>query len=178
MIDKKIAGLTWLALFVASIPTANWMIGNVGACGLDGPCVIPVGFGLYAPSGVLMIGLALVARDEVHEAFGWRMSALAIFAGSTISFVVADPFIALASVSSFLLSELSDLAAYSKLRQKSRSLAILGSGVVGAIVDSAVFLFVAFGNLNFLAGQVIGKLFWSVIAAAFRATSIRPKARP
>lgn len=176
--SKKIVGSFWLAIFAASIPIANWMIGNVGACNPSGPCVIPVGFGLYAPSGVLMIGLALVARDEVHEAFGWRISALAILAGSAISFAVADPFIALASVSSFLLSEFSDLAVYSKLRQKSRPLAILGSGIVGAVVDSVAFLLIAFGSLNFLVGQVVGKLFWSVVVSGFRAVSIRPEARP
>ena len=44
------------ALFAATIPAANWMIGNVGvACIPDGPCLVPVGFGLMAPSGVVII---------------------------------------------------------------------------------------------------------------------------
>jgi len=46
-------------IFALTIPTANWLIGNVGTvCIPDGPCLIPVGFGLMAPSGVLMIGVA------------------------------------------------------------------------------------------------------------------------
>jgi hypothetical protein len=50
--------------YALTIPAANWMIGNVGTfCVPDGPCLIPLGFGLMAPSGVLMIGLALVLRD-------------------------------------------------------------------------------------------------------------------
>ena len=63
----------WLLIggYIATIPAANWMIGNVGTfCVPDGPCVVPLGFGLSAPSGVLMIGLALVLRDQVQEIFG------------------------------------------------------------------------------------------------------------
>ncbi len=44
--------------YIATIPAANWLIGNVGTtCVPNGPCLIPVGFGLMAPSGVLMVGL-------------------------------------------------------------------------------------------------------------------------
>ena len=60
--------LTVLA-FLLTIPAANWMIGHVGFCGAAGPCTIPVGFGLQAPSGVLLIGLALALRDAVHERY-------------------------------------------------------------------------------------------------------------
>jgi len=67
--------------FAATVPLANWMIGNVGQCIPDGPCLIPVGFGLMAPSGVLVIGLALVLRDAVHSLLGWRWAALAILCG-------------------------------------------------------------------------------------------------
>ena len=57
--------------YMATIPIANFMIGNVGTfCIPDGPCTIPVGFGYSAPSGVLMVGLALVLRDYVQEHFG------------------------------------------------------------------------------------------------------------
>ena len=58
--------MRWLALFCfsAMMPIANWLIGNVGTtCIPNGPCLIPVGLDLMAPSGVLVIGLALVLRD-------------------------------------------------------------------------------------------------------------------
>lgn len=167
--NKSVIGAVWAAVFMSTIPAANWMIGNIGVCSPDGPCVVPVGFGLYAPSGVLLIGLALVARDEVHEAMGVFASIVAVVLGAAISFVVADPFIAAASVASFLVSELSDLAVYSKIRARSRPLAILGSGLVGAVVDSVLFLLIAFGSLHFVAGQIVGKLFASAAAAIFRA---------
>ena len=38
-----------LAAFVATVPAANWLIGNVGTtCVPNGPCLLPVGFGLSA----------------------------------------------------------------------------------------------------------------------------------
>ena len=37
-------------------------------------------------------------------------------------------------------------------------------GLVGAIVDSAVFLLLAFGNLAYLEGLIVGKL-WASLAA-------------
>ncbi len=52
--------------YLTTIPAANWFIGHVGACS-DGVCVVPVWPGIYAPSGVLFIGIALWLRDEVQR---------------------------------------------------------------------------------------------------------------
>ena len=61
-------GYGYLVAFILTIPAANWMIGNFGAvCPPNSPCLIPVGFDIMAPSGVLMIGLALVLRDLVQR---------------------------------------------------------------------------------------------------------------
>ena len=43
-------------------------------------------------------------------------------------------------------------------------LAVAASSVVGLVLDSVVFLHLAFGGLDFLAGQVVGKL-WMVLAS-------------
>ena len=40
------------------------------------------------------------------------------------------------------------------------------SGLVGSIVDSVIFLSLAFGSLDFIVGQVIGKFWMSLIAGA------------
>lgn len=152
--------------FAATIPAANWLIGNVGTvCVPQGPCLIPVGFGLMAPSGVLMIGLALVLRDWLHETGGRSLALAAIFVGATLSWFVAIPALAAASAAAFLLSELSDFAVYAPLRERHRPAAVMASGIVGAAVDSAVFLWLAFGSLDFLAGQVVGKLYASAAVA-------------
>jgi uncharacterized PurR-regulated membrane protein YhhQ (DUF165 family) len=70
-----------------------------------------------------------------------------------------------ASVAAFLLSELADLAVYAPLHRKRLVLAVIASGVVGAAIDSAVFLWLAFGSFDFIAGQIAGKLWMTVVAA-------------
>lgn len=158
-------GYAALAAFIATIPAANWLIQNVGTvCVPQGPCLIPVGFGLEAPSGVLMIGLALVLRDVVHYRLGWRVAMVAIVVGAALSALLAPPALVLASGTAFLLSELADLLVYAPLARRRLVAAVVASSMVGAVVDSALFLLIAFGSLDYLVGQVIGKA-WMVLAA-------------
>jgi uncharacterized PurR-regulated membrane protein YhhQ (DUF165 family) len=159
-------GYLALAAYAATIPAANWLIGNVGpVCVPNGPCLIPVAPGLMAPSGVLMIGAALVLRDAVHATLGARAALLAVVAGIGLSFWVAPPALALASAAAFAASELVDLAVFARLRARSVALAVLASGLVGAAIDSAAFLLIAFGSLDYFAGQVVGKA-WATAAVA------------
>ncbi|MDX3928935.1 MAG: VUT family protein [Shinella sp.] len=158
--------ITLITVFAATVPAANWMIGNVGTdCAPAGPCTIPVGFGLQAPSGVLVVGAALVLRDLVQEVGGVRAALGAITIGTVISAMVAPPTLVLASAAAFLLAELTDLIVYTPLRRRRPGLALVASGFAGALVDSALFLWLAFGSLDFLAGQVVGKLWLSLLAA-------------
>lgn len=159
-------GYAALAGYIATIPAANWMIANVGTCIPDGPCLVPVGFGLMAPSGVLMIGAALVLRDAVHQTLGWRYALAAIAVGALISAGIAPPAIVVASVAAFLLSELADFAVYAPLARRRLALAVAASGVVGAVIDSAAFLLIAFGSLDYIAGQVVGKVWLSLLGGA------------
>lgn len=158
--------LALIAAFAATVPAANWMIGHIGQCIPNGPCVIPVGFGFSAPSGVLMIGAAMVLRDMVHEAGGLRSALVAIAIGAAASWFVAPPALVLASIAAFTLAELADLAVYTPLREKRLGLAVLASGIAGSIIDSAVFLWMAFGSLAFIEGQIIGKAWMSLAAFA------------
>lgn len=153
--------------YLATIPIANWLIGNVGTfCVPNGPCLIPVGFGLSAPSGVLMIGAALVLRDAVQQLLGMRWALIAIACGVALSALVAPPALVIASAAAFAIAELLDLGVYTPLRQRNLPLAVLASGVVGAAADSAAFLWLAFGSLEFMAGQLVGKLWMTVAVAA------------
>jgi queuosine precursor transporter len=162
----------YLALvgYVATIVLANLFIGHVGLCppsGESGPCVVPVSFGLYAPSGVLWVGAALFLRDVVQDALGRRYAVVGIFAGAVLSWLVAAPGLALASGAAFLLSETADFLVYTPLRERHlRWQGVLASGVVGSLVDSAVFLWLAFGSLAFLAGQFVGKTEITLLCAA------------
>ncbi len=161
----KIEGYAYLLAFTACIPMANWMIGNVGlTCVPQGPCLIPVAPKLMAPSGVLMVGLALVLRDLVQRRLGRLWAVAAILAGAVLSAVVAPTALVVASGTAFLLSEMADFAVYTPLQERRFVLAVFASSALGLVVDSIVFLHLAFGSLEFLAGQIVGKA-WMVVLA-------------
>jgi hypothetical protein len=158
-------GLAAFACFLASIPLANWMIGHVGTvCVPQGPCLVPVAPGLMAPSGVLTVGAARVLRVGEQRCLGLSAGLAAIALGTALSaFVAPGPLVA-ASGAAFALSELADFAVYTPLQRRRLVLAVVLSSVAGLVVDSVVFLGLAFGSLEFLAGQVVGKL-WAVLVA-------------
>ena len=167
-LTPRAEGVLALIGFGLCIPAANWLIGHVGTlCVQDGPCLVPVAPGIMAPSGVLMIGLALVLRDLVQRRLGVGFSAAAVLAGAALSAFLAPPSLVLASAVAFLLSEFADLAVYTPLQKRRLVLAVAASGAVGLLVDSVVFLWLAFGSLDFLAGQVVGKAWMVLIALPF-----------
>ena len=157
-------GMIFLVLFALTIPAANWLIGHVGTTCVppNGPCLVPVAPGLMAPSGVTMVGVALVLRDLVQRRLGAGISAIAILAGTGISTLLAPASLALASGVAFLLSEFADLAVYTPLARRRLVAAVVASSAIGLVVDSVVFLWLAFGSLDFLLGQVVGKA-WMVL---------------
>jgi uncharacterized PurR-regulated membrane protein YhhQ (DUF165 family) len=151
--------------FLASIPLANWMIHHVGTvCVPNGPCLVPVAPGLMAPSGVLTVGVALVLRDVVQRCLGLRAALLGIAVGTALSAFVAPAALVVASGAAFLLSELADCAVYTPLQRRRLLLAVLASSLVGLAADSVVFLYLAFGELTYLPGQIVGKV-WAVLFA-------------
>lgn len=155
----------WLAAFIACIPAANWLIGNVGTkCIPNGPCLIPVGFGYDAPTGVLLIGAALVLRDLAQRTLGKRVVLAAIVVGAALSGAVAPSQLVMASAVAFLLSELADFAVYTPLERRGLVLAVLASSAAGLVIDSALFIWLAFGSFKYLEGQIIGKA-WMVLLA-------------
>lgn len=155
---RRIEGFVFFLAFASCIPVANYMIGNIGTfCVPSGPCLIPVGFGLTAPSGVLLVGLALVLRDLVQRRLGVWWSVGAILVGAILSTTFSAPSLAVASALAFLASELADLLVFTPLQRKGLIIAALCSSIVGLMVDSAMFLWLAFGSLDFLAGQILGK---------------------
>ncbi len=156
-------GVLFLVLFALTIPAANWLIGHVGTtCVPQGPCLVPVAPGLMAPSGVTMVGIALVLRDLVQRRLGTAISALAVLVGSGLSALYAPASLVVASATAFLLSELADLAVYTPLARRRLVAAVIASSCAGVVVDSIVFLWLAFGSLDFLTGQVVGKA-WMVL---------------
>lgn len=152
--------------YLATVPAANWTLSHVGTvCLTDGPCLIPVGWGLTAPSGVLWIGVALTLRDAVHETIGRRWAVLAVLLGSALSFAVSPPYVAMASSVAFGISELADTLVYARLRERGLVWALVASNLVGLTLDSAAFLWLAFGSLDFIAGQLWAKAVITLVAA-------------
>lgn len=151
---RYLAPLAYLATIVA----ANWALTTYG--------FVSVGFGLIAPAGVFFAGLAFTLRDITHESLGrwWVVGAIVLGAG--LSYWVSAPFVAQASGIAFLCSELADMAVYEPLRQRRWLLAVACSNVVGFVVDSALFLWLAFGSLEFIQGQLLGKFYMTALAIA------------
>ncbi len=153
-----------LLAFILCIPAANFLIQNVGTkCIPGGPCLIPVAPGVLAPTGVLMIGIALVLRDIVQRLLGEWMSVLAILIGAALTYFIS-PALAVASSVTFLISELVDFGIFTWLKEKSLTWAIFLSSVFGLLVDSTLFLYLAFGSLDYIGGQILGKLYMVLLA--------------
>lgn len=162
---RRIEGYALLAAFVLTVPIANWMIGNVGlVCPPDGPCLIPVAPGLLAPSGVLIAGLAFVLRDLVQRRLGIAWAVIAIAVGGLLSAMISPPALVVASVAAFLVSELADLMVYTPLQRRGLIMAVLASSAVGLVVDTLIFLQLAFGSTDLMWGQIVGKG-WMVLLA-------------
>lgn len=160
----RLIGYTATALFVATVFAANWLIAHLG--------IIPVGFGYMAPAAVLVVGVAFTLRDIIHRTLGPLPVLGAIIVGAALSFLV-DPAFAVASGTAFLVSELADLAVYQQIAKRSWLGGVAASNAVGMTVDSVVFLWLAFGSLAFLPGQMLGKAYMTLAALALLAVADR-----
>ena len=156
-LHRRTLGFLLLAGYVGAIVAANWAIARFG--------FVPVGFGLMAPAGVFFAGLCFEFRDLVQDTLGRWWAVLAILIGAFLSAFISKQF-AVASGVAFLLGELADFTIYTPMRQRFWLLAMIVANTIGDIVDSAIFLYLAFGSLNFIAGQVIGKAYCTLIPVA------------
>lgn len=153
--NRKRLGLVALALYIATIFGANYLLTRYG--------VVNVGFGLMAPAGVFAAGLAFTLRDLTQSLLGKGAVLAAIAVGAAASYTVS-PVFAAASAIAFGLSELADFAVYTPLQRRGWLKAVAASNLVGAVLDSIVFLHLAFGSLAFLKGQVVGKVWMTALA--------------
>ena len=154
---KRLAAIVAFAAFVATVYGANWSLAKWG--------IVSIGFGLSAPAGVFFAGLAFTLRDTLHETSNryWVVAAILVGAGLSALLEGARTF-ALASGTAFLLSEGADLLVYTPLRTRGWLRAVLASNIVGFTLDSILFLWIAFGSLSFLTGQLVGKGYMTITA--------------
>ena len=153
-----------LAAYIATIPAANWLVAHYGA--------VPVGLGYSAPAGVYMVGLALVLRDAVQQLLGRAAAFGAILVGAALSYWLATPALALASTVGFLVSELADMLVYTRLLRRGLIPAVLAASAAGLVLDSVLFLHLAFHSQQYLPGQILAKTYMTlaavVVIAAWR----------
>lgn len=149
MIPRPLAAVAAVA-FLACILAANYATTELGMVWV---------LGLTATAGTYFAGLTFVLRDTIQDAFGAAATLGLIVIGAGLSYLVADPFIAFASGIAFLFAEVADLLIYTPLRERGYVRAAVASNVVGALVDTVLFLWIAgFPILDALSGQMVGKL--------------------
>ena len=114
---------------------------------------------------IVLLAIAILLKAlGVASGIGPR---LAILAGAVLSATLAPPALVVASAAAFLLSEFADLAVYTPLVRRGLIVAVVASSVVGLVVDSIVFLWLAFGSLDFLLGQIVGKAWMVLLSIPF-----------
>lgn len=117
-------------LYVGLIVLVNWGFTVVPLVALPG--------GEMWPPMSLVVGFIFVARDFAQREIGHRVI-IAMLIAAALSYVMADPFVAVASLSAFLISEFADWAVYS-FTGRPFSQRVLISSAVGTPLDSIVFL--------------------------------------
>lgn len=151
------SGLAASATYVSSVVMANWASTHWAA--------LLVG-SLIVPAGTLWAGVTLTLRDLLHEALGTAGVVGAIVVGAWLSWSLASPQIAVASVVAFAVSECVDSFIYGRIRGRSRLGAVVGSNVVGLVSDSVLFVPLAFGSFAAVPGQILGKAVATVLTVA------------
>lgn len=164
--------------YVALVVLANWLASKY---------LITVPFTHYlAPAGVLCIGAVLVLRDWLWQLRGfWSSVALILIAG-VLSFVLGFALgygslirVAVASLVAFIVSEgIFESLVFAPLRKRRFTLGVALSASVGNLIDSLVFLVIAFPAFwtSLYAGNVIGK--FEMIAVGVALTAARRRLVP
>jgi uncharacterized PurR-regulated membrane protein YhhQ (DUF165 family) len=165
---RRAFGPLALTGYAAAIAGANTLTAHNG--------LVPVGFGLTATAGTYSAGAALMLRNLVQDTLGRRFVAAAIVAGAALS-AITSPALALASGIAFGVSELADTALYTPLRRHGWARAALPASLLGATVDSLLFLGLAGFPVTArgMAGQLVGKAWaiWLPVAAVTLLRGVR-----
>ena len=138
------------------------VVANLGFTYL--PMIPLPGGEMFAPMS-LLVGFVFVLRDFAQREIGHRVLA-AMAVGVLASYLLADPFVAIASATAFAISEAVDWAVYTYTRKPLKQ-RILISSAISTPVDSVVFMlmlgfFSWYGFVVMVASKMIGALIvWS-----------------
>jgi uncharacterized PurR-regulated membrane protein YhhQ (DUF165 family) len=163
--------------------------------------------GLDTPGGTYLIGLSLALVELAHltaptRRQGWINAEVMIGCGFAASGllaawiaivnamepafpdqgfeVLADTWrIVLASLAAFAVSETVDNTLGAWMRDRfPDAVRVLGTNAVSAPLDSVVFLWLAFGSLEFLEGQIVAKLAATIVLGLPAVLLLRRFVRP
>ena len=109
--------------------------------------LIPFYDTMYPPMSII-VGIIFILRDYAQREIGHKVIG-AMIIGAILSYVMANPFIAVASFVAFMISELTDWGVYT-FTGKPLHERILISSLASTPVDSAVFLLMI-GQFSMLA---------------------------
>ena len=122
--------LFWSGLYIGLIVLVYWLFIVVPP--------ISMGDSEVWPPVALVVGFIFIARDFAQRVIGhWVLVAMLIAA--ILSYFLADPFVAIASVVAFAVSELIDWVVYSYTKRPFAQ-RILLSSLLATPVDTIVFL--------------------------------------
>jgi uncharacterized PurR-regulated membrane protein YhhQ (DUF165 family) len=147
---KKLTTLAAAAAYVATIAAANYATAHFG--------LVHVGFGLVVTAGTFAAGLSFVARDLVQDTAGRWAVVAAVVAGALLSAAISPAQLAVASGVTFLVAETADMAVYTPLRKRHRLTGWVASNIVGSLIDSALFLYLAGFPMSGFTGQALVKV--------------------
>ena len=109
--------------------------------------LIPFYDTMYPPMSII-VGIIFILRDYAQREIGHKVIG-AMIIGAVLSYVMANPFIAVASFVAFMISELTDWGVYT-FTGKPLHQRILISSLASTPIDSAVFLLMI-GQFSLLA---------------------------
>ncbi|WP_010283090.1 VUT family protein [Bacillus timonensis] len=125
----------------------------------------PLTLGVFiVPMGTLLIGATFIFRDFVQNRYGRKLTYLfivtALLLSALVSYLLGDTLlIVFASAISFLLAETTDTEIYTRLKLP-MSWRVFYSGLVGGLLDSAVFVVIGLSPLG------ANMLPWEAVPAA------------
>lgn len=118
-------------VYIALIVAVNWGFTVVPLVELPG--------GEMWPPMSLAVGFIFVVRDFAQREIGHRVL-IAMLIGAGLSYVMAAPYVAIASAAAFIVAEGADWLIYT-VTKRPLSERILYSSVIGTPLDSIVFLY-------------------------------------
>ena len=162
----RLAGAASLTAYATAITAANYLTARHG--------MVHVGFGLTTTAGTFAAGAVLLARDAVQDTLGRRWAVAGIAIGTALT-AVTSPALAFASAAAFVVAEAADMGVYTPLRTRGWARAALASGIIGALVDTLLFLYLAHFPITTatVGGQLVGKIAWATFLPVLLVITVR-----